>query len=141
MHFRCKAYRNLTYRRITMSLEDAIKENTAAIEKLIAALGKGASANTAAHTDDGDDDAPAPARRGRKPKEATAAEKPKFTADQVKAAAQKVKAEKGMSTLREIYAEFGIETITELKSVDFDGFVAAADKALADGDGDDGGDL
>lgn len=127
----------------------AIGRNTAAIDKLNAALlsrsGKSdaatsgkAKAAAASTDDDEDDDAPAeaPKRRGRPPKDSAAAsDAPKIDAQTVKDAVLKVKRDKGMEAAQDIISKVGkAEKLALIDAKRFSAVLAACETALAGGD-------
>lgn len=108
-------------------LADSLDANTAAL------TGKSAGAATGkGKTDEG-----TTTTRRRSSKTDEDAPKSKYTADDVKAAAVKVKEKLGTTTAKEIIAEHGAEELAKLKPAVFDDFVEACQKALDDADGED----
>jgi hypothetical protein len=126
-----------------MSLEQALNENTAAMRELIAALG-GATANAGkgAAADEGK----TTSTRTRKPKaddaEDTKGKTSKYTAEDVKAAAVKVKDELGTKVAKQLIADHGADELAKLKPAVYEDFINACEKALnGDDDGNDDGGL
>lgn len=117
-----------------MSLEAAIATLTAAVEANTAALlGKSGGGKSSAGADD--DGAKTSTRRRTSTK---SDDKPKYTADDVKAAAVKVKEELGTKAAKDLIKDHGADELAKLKPAVFADFIEAAGKLLA-GD-DDGGD-
>lgn len=122
-----------------MSLEQALSENTAAMRDLIAALG-GAAAKGGAKGGDADDK-PATTRRRASNKDADDDKggKGKYSAEDVKAAAVKVKDELGTKAAKKLISDHGAEELALLKPAVYEDFINACEKALNgdEGDGDD----
>lgn len=126
-----------------MSLEQALNENTAAMRELIAALG-GATANAGKGAAATETEGKTP--RTRKPKaddaEDTKGKTSKYTAEDVKAAAVKVKDELGTKVAKQLIADHGADELAKLKPAVYEDFINACEKALnGDDDGDDKDDL
>lgn len=133
-----------------MSLEQAIQANTEALLKLHALLESGKLAalvseksEAAAPAAEPAAEEPATRRRGRPPKAESAeavAAAPKYTAEQVKAAAVKVKDALGTEAAKKLIADHGAKKLDELAPEKYEDFVNAAEKLLEGGDDDDAGD-
>jgi hypothetical protein len=127
-----------------MSLEQAIKENTETMRELIAALGaSGGKANAGkAGDDEGTKTTTTRTRRTTKTDDDKGGSK--YTAEQVKTIAVKVKDELGTKAAKELIGKYAPE-LAKIKPADFDAFVADCETALdpdAGGNGnddDDGG--
>lgn len=129
-----------------MSLEDAIRANTEAVNKLTALLTDlRISAVRSVTTESEAEDVPekTTGRRGAaKTDKADKAEKvkeetkstSKFTAEHVKAAAVKVKDKLGTDKAKKLIADHGAEKLDALKPEVYDDFIDAAEKLLAGGD-------
>lgn len=126
-----------------MSLELALQANTEAVNALVAALKAGGTVGAAgATTTTTADDKP---KRGRpaadKTKDTAAA--PKNTVEQVKAAAVRLKDEKGTVAAKALIKKHGAEELAKLKPETYDAFVAEVEEMLkpegeaGDDDGDD----
>lgn len=121
-----------------MSLEAAIAENTAAVNKLIALMEKGgalpASAPAATPAAEPTEAAPAPAAEAKKPGRPKK-EEPKAPAvsfDEVKAALLKVKGEKGAGAAKAIIATVGkADAMADMKPDTYAAVLAACEAALA----------
>lgn len=103
-----------------MSLEDALKENTAALAKLTAVLEAGVAAESgaAAASTSGKRGRPAKAEAEAPAPTTTKPDKPKPagpTYDDVKDAILKVNSEKGRDEATAVLARFGVARATELK--------------------------
>lgn len=109
-----------------MALEELLAENTLAVRALTAALQKGGSTTAT----------PTPAGAARGPGRPKA-----VTLDEVKAAAEKVRAEKDKPAAVAIIKAHGADTLGELDKSKYAAFIAACEVALNeggdDGDGDD----
>ena len=136
-----------------MSLEQALNENTVALNTLIALI-KGGSLSAAAgkgsddageakggKTNKSDDDGETKTTRSRKSssKAADEAKSSKFTAEDVKVAAVKVKDALGTKEAKRLIAEHGAEELAKLKPENYEDFINACEAALK-GDDDDNGD-
>lgn len=116
-----------------MSLEAKIESLIEALNANTAAL-KGAKPGS---TGTGD----TASKGGKGGKSAPAEEKPKHNAEQVKAAAVKVKDKLGTSAAKDLIKEVGkADELMKIKPENYDAFVAAAEKALAGADEEEGGD-
>ena len=118
-------------------LIEAVNANTEALK-----AGGGAASSGATDTTKGDADKPAGRGRGR-PAGKTDDGGKKFTADDVKAAAVKVKEELGTKTAKDLIKKHGADELAKLEPSVFAAFIADCEKALkgdgdGDGDGDDG---
>ena len=144
-----------------MSLEQALNENTAALNALIALVKAGGlnnvagGAGKAAKGDDegeakstkstkGDDEGETKTTRSRKSNkaeetEAKSAKSSKFTAEDVKVAAVKVKDALGTKEAKRLIAEHGAEELAKLKPEVYEDFINACEAALK-GDDDNGDD-
>lgn len=126
-----------------MSLETLIANLTAAVEANTAAvLGKASTGKAAATKDDDAGEGATTTRRRRsstKDDDAGDSKKSKYTAEQVKAAAVKVKEDLGTKVAKQLIADHGAEELAKLKPENYDAFVEACEKALNAGD-DDGND-
>jgi len=123
-----------------MSLEQAIKENTETMRELIAALGAsgGGKANAGKAGDDEGTKTTTTRRRTTKTEDDKGGSK--YTAEQVKTIAVKVKDELGTKAAKELIGKYAPE-LAKIKPVDFDAFVADCEAALdpdAGGNDDDG---
>lgn len=123
---------------MTMSLEQAIAENTAALKELAAALKAGGTATGDAGTKD------TKSTKDTKTKETTTKSKayePKYTKAQAQAAANEVKDTKGVPAAKALIAELGYAKLAEIeKPEDIDKLYEAAKAILgegAEGGGDD----
>lgn len=127
-----------------MSLEQALNENTAAMRELIAALG-GANVGAGKGAAGAETEAKTTTRSRSKPKnddvEDAKAKTSKYTAEDVKAAAVKVKDELGTKAAKQLIADHGADELAKLKPAAYEDFINACEKALnGDGDGDEDGD-
>lgn len=129
-----------------MSLEQALNENTAAMRDLIAALGGAAGKTAAAGKGAADDAADKPTttrRRSAANKDAEEKTKAsKYSAEDVKAAAVKVKEELGTKAAKQLIKDHGADELAALKPEKYDAFVDACEKALNgddDGEGEEDG--
>ncbi|MFA7168979.1 MAG: hypothetical protein WC096_08760 [Sphaerochaetaceae bacterium] len=115
-----------------MSLEQAIQANTEAINRLIEAL---SNVKSVAESKTAEAEAKQ-TRRGRPPKAEAEASQPvsKYTAEEVKAAAVKVKSEKGAKVAKQLIKDHGAEQLADLKPEQFDAFVKACEAVLNGGD-------
>lgn len=134
-----------------MSLEQAIKENTEVLRELIAQLKEGnigsASANKEATGEviekadqpevKEEKATPTRSRRTRAQKEEADEPVSKYTAEQVKAAAVKVKDELGTRAAKDLIAKHGAPELAKLKPENYDAFVAEAEELLSGADDDD----
>lgn len=129
-----------------MSLEQALEKNTEAVMKLVALLQAGQASVGKAEANE---KAEKPAeeettgtRRGRRKAEpATETKASKYTAEQVKAAAVKVKDALGSEAAKKLISDHGAPKLDQLKPEQYEAFIAAAEKLLSgDGDDDDGDD-
>jgi len=110
------------------ALREAIEANTAAIQ----GAAKSGANKPAANADD-DGETTTTTRRGRGASNKGADEKTtKYTAEQVKAAAVKVKDVLGSKVAKQIIKDHGADELAALKSEVYDDFVAACQKALKD---------
>lgn len=118
-----------------MSLEAAINSLREAVEANTAAL-LGKSGGKSGGDDDG-----AKTTRTRSTSKAKAddAKATKYTAEDVKAAAVKVKEELGTKAAKDLIKDHGADELAKLKPAVFADFIEAAGKLLAGEDGDDGG--
>ena len=127
-----------------MSLEQVIAENTAAVRELIAALAAngGAAASTtapAADKEEKEEKAEKTTRTRRSAKTEESAPVSKYTAEQVKAAAVKVKDELGTAEAKKLIKSAGkADELAAIKPENYDAFIAACEAAI-NGE-DDGGD-
>lgn len=113
------------------SLREAVEANTAAL------LGKSGGGKSSS-----DDDGGAKTTRTRstsKTNKADDAKATKYTAEDVKAAAVKVKEELGTKAAKDLIKDHGADELAKLKPAVFADFIEAAGKLLAGEDGDDGG--
>lgn len=124
-----------------MSLEQALKENTEAVLALTAAL----AANGGKPASGGSEDksGKTESTRGRGTSKSTkedkgSDDKPKFTADDVKAAAVKIKEEKGTPAAKKLIAQYGEDGLASIEPKDYAAFIEAAEKLLK-GEDDKGG--
>jgi hypothetical protein len=101
-----------------MSLEEALTANTAALKEHTLALKAGGTRPAAT--------APVAGRPPGRP--------PKTTLEQVKAVAEKVKADKGVETAVSLIKAHGAEKLAGLDPSKFSAFVAACEVALAEED-------
>lgn len=129
-----------------MSLETLIANLTAAVEANTAAvLGKASTGKAAAKDDDAGEATTTRRRRSSaKDEDAGDSKKSKYTAEQVKAAAVKVKEELGTKVAKQLISDHGAEELAKLKPENYDAFVEACERELnGDDDGkgkdDDGG--
>jgi len=127
-----------------MSLEQALQENTAAIKELIAALNgaKAASAAAPAAVAPQADTEPAEEKKVKRSRKAEPADdaddeesKPKYTFEQAKAAAVKVKDTLGAKVAKELIKTAGkAAELAELKPENYGALIAACEKALKEAD-------
>lgn len=128
-----------------MSLEQALKENTEAVLKLVAAM-EGAKPTASGSTSKADEEKAetTTTRRGRgraAKAEAEAEEtttKSKYTAEEVKAAAVKVKDTLGTAAARDLIKKHGSDKLEGLKPAVYEAFINDAE-ALINGDDDGNG--
>lgn len=116
------------------------------IEKLLGDLIEAVNANTEALKSGGGtggkagNDEAGTTARGRGRSAASKDDKPKHTAEDVKAAAVKVKEELGTKDAKALIKKHGAEELAKLKPEVYDAFIADCEKALkgdgVDGDGD-----
>jgi len=119
-----------------MSLEQKIEALIAAVEANTAALSGSKPASTS--TGDGGEGKPGRGKKGAATEEKTATTK--YTAEQVKAAAVKVKGELGTKKAKQIIADHGAEELAALKPEKYESFIKACEKALKGDEDEDGGD-
>lgn len=118
-----------------MSLEQAIQANTEAINRLIEALSN-VKLVAESKTAEAAEPEAKQTRRGRPPKAEAEASQPvsKYTIEEVKAAAVKVKSEKGVKVAKQLIKDHGAEQLADLKPEQFDAFVKACEAVLNGGD-------
>jgi len=125
-----------------MSLEQAIKENTEAVRELIAALG--ASGGKAGSGGKGGDDEGGKSTTTRSRRSSNkggdddgGSKASKYTVEQVKAAAVKVKDELGTKAAKQLIKDHGADELAALKPEAYEDFINACEKALNAEDGND----
>ena len=122
-----------------MSLEAEIKALREAIEANTAALQGGKSAGASKSAKD-DDAAETKTTRTRRSSKQDDEQKAKYSAEDVKAAAVKVKDELGTKVAKQIIKDHGADELAALKPAVYEDFINACEKALNGEDEDAGGD-
>lgn len=114
-------------------LIEAVNANTEALKS------GGSTSGKAATNDDAGDGGKATTGRGRG-RSAPKDDKPKHTAEDVKAAAVKVKEELGTKEAKALIKKHGADELAKLKPEVYSDFIADCEKALNGGDDEGGGD-
>lgn len=122
-----------------MSLEEAIKENTAAVRELTAALNaQGNTGNAAADTGKTSNKEEKAARQAKTEQAAQDAEvetQPKITEEELHTKIRAYAKDHGKQNAKELMANYGYEKMADIKSKDFDAISKAIDEAVeADSD-------
>lgn len=122
-----------------MSLEAEIKALREAIEANTAAVLGGKSAGAAKSSKDEGADEPKTTRTRRSSANKDEEAKSKYTAEDVKAAAVKVKDELGTKAAKQLIKDHGADELAALKQAAYEDFIKACEKALNGDEGDDEG--